>query len=159
VPLVAADRGAPELATVQHPALLEFRGFPGRCARSHGQATPALLLWIPVAGEPQAMADRLMEALISNPVPIRFPATCLALRPAPWSPIPKGRAELLCDAGIVSHYYRLLRRRGGPGELRLECWRLYGPRLGWQRRCGPLSLRAFLRHYASRSAGPNPYHS
>jgi len=30
----------------------------------------------------------------------------------------------------------------------LQCWRYYPQGLGWQRRCGPMPLRAFIRHFA-----------
>jgi len=52
-------------------------------------------------------------------------------------------------AAVQPWVYRYRVGLGGPGRshLGVQCWRWYGANLGWQRRCGPLSLQRFLVHF------------
>lgn len=145
------------------PALVEFLGFsvlPGIGARA------GLLVWLPTGGSPAEMAHWFSSALALNAAPEHFAASCLASGPAPWRPLPASPMNGQSFGAVVgSHRYRLALGGRGRRALRLQCWRCYPCNVGWQRRCGPMSLRAFIRHFADRSpawgsaaeaSGPQP---
>jgi len=130
------------------PALVEFRGFsalPGAGARA------GLLVWLPTGGSPAEMAHWFASALALNAAPERFAASCLASGPALWRPLaPAPSAGKSFVAVVGSHRYRLALGGRGRRALGVQCWRCYPRHVGWQRRCGPMSLRAFIRHFADR---------
>jgi hypothetical protein len=39
--------------------------------------------------------------------------------------------------------------------VRLQCWRCNGEDIGWQRRCGPMSLEAFEAHFGAKGDAAN----
>lgn len=53
-------------------------------------------------------------------------------------------------------YRYLIQLRGG--GARLHCWRRYADDIGWQRRCGPMALGSFLRHFGPRNGIPPSHH-
>ena len=49
----------------------------------------------------------------------------------------------------ASYHYRFSLPSGRLASASVACWRRYGPGGPWQRRCGPMALATFLRHYGS----------
>ncbi len=49
----------------------------------------------------------------------------------------------------ASYRYRLSLPSGRLASASVACWRRYSPGGPWQRRCGPMTLATFLRHYGS----------
>jgi hypothetical protein len=134
------------------PAIIEFRGFP-----PGPLGAPLRDLLLVDAGDPQRAARWFEAALASAAEPAQFAAACLRTAPAPLGPAPLGPAPLgpLGEErweAKVSYRYRLgLAPAGGTG-LRLQCWRCYGEQIGWQRRCGPMALGAFVAHFGAQGA-------
>ncbi len=116
-------------------------------------------------GQPEAVAEWLATAMAAAQGPQDLAAQALRWAPAPWRLLPCVAAETTKPAeaatemrwelgepdpaaalepvAAVDYHYRLALRAGG--GVRLECWRHYGPGIGWQRRCGPMDLNRFLR--------------
>ncbi len=132
------------------PALVEFRGFAALPATG---STGALVVWIASGGSPQQMAHWFAAALALDPSPGRFAVSCLASVPS-WRPSahPPAGAEPL-PAVVGSHRYRLALGGRGRTALGVQCWRFYPQGFGWQRRCGPMALQAFIHHFGGREAG------
>lgn len=131
-------------------AIVEFRGF--RCPQ--GPFGQAAVVRIEQDGSPAQVAHWFAAALACDPSPARFAATCLERCDPAWRPLldPRDGIDILADQGRA-HWYRI--GLGGPAQaaIRIQCWRCYGQGLGWQRRCGPMPLQAFLTHFA---AHPKP---
>lgn len=54
----------------------------------------------------------------------------------------------------ASYRYRLSLPSDRLASASVACWRRYGPGGPWQRRCGPMTLATFLRHYGSPPEQP-----
>jgi len=127
------------------PAIIEFRGFP------HGSlGAPPRAVLLADAGDPVRAARWFQTALASAVEPTQFAAACLRTAPAPLEPLGGERGDTR-----VAYRYRLgLAPTGGDG-LRLQCWRCYGQPIGWQRRCGPMALGAFVAHFGAKGPAPS----
>ena len=121
------------------PAIIEFRGFPPRPL-----GAPLRDLLLVDAGDPQRAARWFEAALASAAEPAQFAVACLRTAPAPLG---EGRWE-----AKVAYRYRLGLAPAGGAGLRLQCWRCYGEQIGWQRRCGPMALGAFVAHFGAQGA-------
>jgi hypothetical protein len=134
------------------PAIIEFRGFP-----PGPLGAPLRDLLLVDAGDPQRAARWFATALASAAEPAQFAAACLRTAPAPLGPAPLGPAPLgplgeeRWEAKVAYRYRLGLAPAGGAG-LRLQCWRCYGEQIGWQRRCGPMALGAFVAHFGAQGA-------
>lgn len=124
------------------PAIIEFRGFP---PGPLGAPLGAVLL--ADAGDPVRAARWFRTALTSAAEPAQFAAACLRTAPASLGPFKEERWD-----GKVAYRYRLGLARSGGAGLRLQCWRCYGEPIGWQRRCGPMALGAFVAHFGAKGA-------
>ena len=137
------------------PAIIEFRGFP-----PGPLGAPLRDLLLVDAGDPQRAARWFATALASAAEPAQFAAACLRTAPAPLGPAPLGPAPLgplgeeRWEAKVAYRYRLGLAPAGGAG-LRLQCWRCYGEQIGWQRRCGPMALGAFVAHFGAQGAAAN----
>ena len=134
------------------PAIIEFRGFP-----AGPLAAPPRDLLLVDAGDPQRAARWFATALASAAEPAQFADACLRTAPARLGPAPLGPAPLgpLGEErwdGKVAYRYRLALAPAGGAGLRLQCWRYYGEQIGWQRRCGPMALGAFVAHFRAKGA-------
>ena len=146
-PVVVAPESLPAV-----PAIIEFRGFPPGPLG----APPRDLLPVD-AGDPQRAARWFATALASAAEPAQFAVACLRTAPARLGPAPLGPAPLgpLGEErwdGKVAYRYRLALAPAGGAGLRLQCWRYYGEQIGWQRRCGPMALGAFVAHFGAQGA-------
>ena len=133
------------------PALLEFRGF---AALPTTGPSGELVVWIASGGSPHQVAHWFAAALALDPSPERFAASCLGSGAPSWRPLahpPAGVAPL--PAVVGSHRYRLALGGRGRTALGVQCWRCYPQGLGWQRRCGPMALQAFIHHFGGQGAG------
>jgi hypothetical protein len=68
-----------------------------------------------------------------------------------------GSSDPLASAAPAIHWdYRYLLRLVSPQSQRLSvaCWRRYAGGLGWQRRCGPMSLERFVARFLEVPAPP-----
>ena len=129
------------------PAIIEFRGFP-----PGPLGAPLRDLLRVDAGDPQRAARWFEAALASAAEPAQFAVACLRTAPAPLGPAPVGPlGEERWEAKVAYRYRLGLAPAGGAG-LRLQCWRCYGEQIGWQRRCGPMALGAFVAHFGAQSA-------
>ena len=163
VPVASRSPGpvlrAPEFLPAA-PAIIEFRGFP-----PGPLGAPLRDLLLVDAGDPQRAARWFATALASAAEPAQFAAACLRTAPAPLGPAPMGPAPLgpapLGPLGEerweakVAYRYRLGLAPAGGAGLRLQCWRCYGEQIGWQRRCGPMALGAFVAHFGAQGAAAN----
>ena len=133
------------------PALVEFRGF---AALPTTGSSRVLVVWIASGGSPQQVAQWFAAALALDPSPERFAASCLGSGSPSWRPLahPPAGAEPL-PAVVGSYRYRLALGGRGRTALGVQCWRCYPQGLGWQRRCGPMALQAFIHHFGGRAAG------
>ena len=139
------------------PAIIEFRGFPPGPLG----APPRDLLLVD-AGDPQRAARWFATALASAAEPAQFAVACLRTPPArlgparlghaPLGPAPLGPLGEERGDGKVTYRYRLALAPAGGAGLRLQCWRYYGEQIGWQRRCGPMALGAFVAHFGAQGA-------
>ena len=134
------------------PAIIEFRGFPPGPLG----APPRDLLLVD-AGDPQRAARWFATALASAAEPAQFAVACLRTAPArlghaPLGPAPLGPLGEERGDGKVAYRYRLALAPAGGAGLRLQCWRYYGEQIGWQRRCGPMALGAFVAHFGAQGA-------
>jgi len=149
-PVVVAPESLPAV-----PAIIEFRGFPPGPLG----APPRDLLLVD-AGDPRRAAHWFATALASAAEPAQFALACLRTAPAPLGPAPLGPAPLgplgegRWEAKVAYRYRLGLAPAGGAG-LRLQCWRCYGEQIGWQRRCGPMALGAFVAHFGAQGAAAN----
>jgi len=124
------------------PAIIEFRGFP------HGSlGAPPRAVLLADAGDPVRAARWFQTALASAVEPAQFAAACLRTAPASLGPLKEERWD-----GKVAYRYRLGLAPSGGAGLRLQCWRCYGEPIGWQRRCGPMALGAFVAHFGAKGA-------
>jgi hypothetical protein len=133
------------------PALVEFRGF---AALPSTVPSGELVVWLASGGSPHQMAQWFASALALDPSPERFAASCLGSGAPSWRPLghpPAGAEPLLAVVG--SHRYRLALGGRGRTALGVQCWRCYPQGLGWQRRCGPMALQAFMHHFGGRAVG------
>jgi hypothetical protein len=97
------------------------------------------------------VAQWFASALALDASPERFAASCLGSGSPPWQPLGHSRAWSEPFPGQAGSYlYRLGLGGRGRTAVGLQCWRYYPQGLGWQRRCGPMTLRAFIRHFAGR---------
>ena len=138
-----------EKAGRRMPGLVVFRGFPvGPAGEEACRA-----VWLVAGGEPLTAARWFAAALRSEARPAQFAAACLGVRSFPWRPVPEPKGELDLDA-VQPWVYRYRVGLGGRdrSHLGVQCWRWYGANLGWQRRCGPLSLDRFLVHFGAWEA-------
>ncbi len=160
VPVAASSLGSAFQEPESRPgaaAIIEFRGFP-----SGPLGAPPRDLLLVDAGDPQQAARWFATALASAAEPAQFAVACLRtaparLGPAPLGPAPLGPARLgpLGEErwdGKVAYRYRLALAPAGGAGLRLQCWRYYGEQIGWQRRCGPMALGAFVAHFGAQGA-------
>jgi hypothetical protein len=130
------------------PAVVEFRGFAALPAAG---PSGRLALWIPSGGSPDQVAQWFASALALDASPERFAASCLGSGSPPWQPLGHSRAWSEPFPGQAGSYlYRLGLGGRGRTAVGLQCWRYYPQGLGWQRRCGPMTLRAFIHHFAGR---------
>ena len=132
----------PVAAVPAAPAIIEFRGFP-----PGPLGAPLRDLLLVDAGDPQRAARWFDAALASAAEPAQFAAACLRTAPAPLGPLGEERW-----GGKVAYRYRLGLAPAGGAGLRLQCWRCYGEQIGWQRRCGPMALGAFVAHFGAQGA-------
>ena len=58
----------------------------------------------------------------------------------------------------ASYRYRLSLPSGRLASASMACWRRYAPGGPWQRRCGPMDLASFLRHYGTPPGQPGSVH-
>ena len=132
------------------PAMVEFCGFAALPASG---PSGVLVVWIASGGSPDQVAQWFASALALDASPERFATAALASGPPSWRPLrhPSGGAKPL-PAVVGSHRYRLALGGRGRRGLGVQCWRCYPQGLGWQRRCGPMALREFIRHFAGRRA-------
>ena len=144
----------PALRAPEAPAaaIIEFRGFP-----PGPLGAPLRDLLLVDAGDPQRAARWFEAALASAAEPAQFAVACLRTAPASLGPAPLGPASLgpLGEErwdGKVAYRYRLGLAPAGGAGLRLQCWRYYGEQIGWQRRCGPMALGAFVAHFGAQDA-------
>lgn len=113
---------------------------PSRDRQSH---------WLlPCGGYPQAIAALLGAPLCSTGEPARSWREWLAVL-APLPPL----AVTQADPNQPEPLYRYLlclpaSRRDA---TRVSCWRRYPEGLGWQRRCGPMALTAFVERFSVRA--------
>ena len=130
------------------PALVEFCGFPALPASG---PSGVLVVWIATGGSPDQVAQWFASALARDASPERFATAALECGPTPWRPVGAFQAGAAPLAAMVgSHRYRLALGGRSRSALGVQCWRYYPQGLGWQRRCGPMTLRAFIRHFAGR---------
>ena len=129
------------------PAIIEFRGFPPGPLG----APPRDLLLVD-AGDPQRAARWFATALASAAEPAQFAVACLRTAPARLGPARLGPLGEERGDGKVAYRYRLALAPAGGAGLRLQCWRYYGEQIGWQRRCGPMALGAFVAHFGAQGA-------
>ncbi len=107
---------------------------------------------IPCGGYPQAIAGLLGAPLCSTGQPARSWREWLAvLAPlAPLAPTPGTQASPEQPSPLYRYLLCLpASRRDG---IRVSCWRRYPEGLGWQRRCGPMPLAAFVERFSVRAA-------
>jgi len=123
-------------------AIIEFRGFP-----PGPLGAPLRDVLLVDAGDPQRAARWFATALASAAEPAQFAVACLRTAPAPLGPLGGERWE-----AKVAYRYRLGLAPAGGAGLRLQCWRCYGKPIGWQRRCGPMALGAFVAHFGAQGA-------
>jgi hypothetical protein len=128
-------------------AIMEFRGFP-----PGPLGAPWRDLLLVDAGDPQQAARWFERALANAAEPAQFAVACLRTAPARLGPAPLGPLGEERWHGKVAYRYRLALAPAGGAGLRLQCWRYYGEQIGWQRRCGPMALRAFVAHFGVQSA-------
>ena len=127
------------------PAIIEFRGFP-----RGPLGVPLRAVLLADGGDPVRAARWFQAALASTVEPAQFAATCLRTAPAPVGPLGGERGDTR-----VAYRYRLGLAPAGGAGLRLQCWRCYGAPIGWQRRCGPMALGAFVAHFGEKGGAPN----
>lgn len=123
-------------------AIIEFRGFP-----PGPLGTPPRAFLLADAGDPPRTARWFETALANALEPGQFAAACLRTAPAPLGPLEGASRE----GWMAAYRYRLGLGSAG-GGLRLQCWRCYGEEIGWQRRCGPMALGAFVAHFGAKGA-------
>ena len=112
--------------------MFTFAGFPEASARH---------LLLDHDGYPTGAAWRFAAAVQAAPEPAAFLSTFLSHQRGAE---PLASPDLAADADF--HYHVQL-RRGGHHPLQVQCWRRYPRGIGWQRRCGPMSLECFLRRF------------
>ncbi|MEO1001627.1 MAG: hypothetical protein AAFX65_00775 [Cyanobacteria bacterium J06638_7] len=103
--------------------------------------------WLAAEGEPGRIAALLAAPLRgSDAPPRRFEEILRVFAPLP--PLPPAAAG---PAGQRAGYRYLIQlRRSGAC---VSCWRRHGGGIGWQRRCGPMGLGPFLRHFRATPGG------
>jgi len=123
--------------------VLERAGYPAAVALIFAQALQRCL----ASGDRPA---KLLDHLSPTTSPLG-PADPLV------SSGPLGSSDPLASAAPAIHLdYRYLLRLVSPQSQRLSvaCWRRYAGGLGWQRRCGPMSLERFVARFLDVPAPP-----
>ena len=104
---------------------------------------------LPCGGYPQAIAALLAAPLCSTGEPARSWREWLAvLAPLP----PLSGTEPQADQPEPLYRYLLCLPAARRETTRISCWRRYPESLGWQRRCGPMPLPAFVERFSVRAA-------
>lgn len=113
-------------------ATLRFDGFPG---------IPPGSVFFAADGDPARAARQLVELHPGSTV------QCL-----PRGFLPLGGPGSAPEGLACGYLYelRVVRRRGA--SVWIACWRRYPAGIGWQRRCGPMTLRRFLGRFLDGSA-------
>ncbi len=129
----------PQPAAVAVISVLE----PSRDRQSH---------WLlPCGGYPQAIAALLAAPLCSTGQPARTWREWLAVL-APLPPLPGAEANAAQGKPAPVYRYLLCLPAAQREAIRISCWRRYPEGLGWQRRCGPMPLPAFVERFSGRAA-------
>lgn len=103
--------------------------------------------WLAAGGEPERIAALLAAPLrASGAPPLGF-----AEISAVFSPLPALPAAGAGAAAGQACYRHLIQLRGR--GARISCWRHYDHGIRWQRRCGPMALACFLRHFSGDGDG------
>jgi hypothetical protein len=106
--------------------------------------------WLADGGSPQRIAQLLAAPLRTSAAPVRrFERIGQVFGPLPQ--LPPASAG---PAARRATYRYLIQLRGG--GARMSCWRRYADDIGWQRRCGPMALGCFLRHFGPATALRSP---
>jgi len=115
---------------------------PSRDRQSH---------WLlPCGGHPQAIAALVAAPLGSTGQPARSWREWLAV----LAPLPPLNAVSNAAAAPEPLYRYLVCLPAQRSEaIRISCWRRYPEGLGWQRRCGPMPMAAFVRHFWAAPSG------
>ena len=114
---------------------------PSRDRQSH---------WLlPCGGYPQAIAALLAAPLCSTGLPARSWREWLAVL-APLPPLVNTQPH--ADQPAPLYRYLLCLPPSRRDTIRVSCWRRYPEGLGWQRRCGPMPLAAFVERFSVRAA-------
>ena len=114
---------------------------PSRDRQSH---------WLlPCGGYPQAIAALLAAPLCSTGKPARSWREWLAVL-APLPPLPGSEPQAPQPEPL--YRYLLCLPAARCDSTRISCWRRYPEGLGWQRRCGPMPLAAFVERFSVRAA-------
>jgi hypothetical protein len=99
--------------------------------------------WLQSGGNPRWLAQLLGSPLRRSGQPA---ATAAELAEV-FSPLPELTSIEAGPACSTAQFrYLLCAHRHG---VRLSCWRHYPDPCGWQRRCGPMALTAFIRQFAA----------
>lgn len=99
--------------------------------------------WLAGDGFPQRIAGLLAAPLQATGQPAASAAE-LAEIFAPLPAIAAAEAHPACRQ--AGYRYLLCLRTSG---VHLSCWRQYPGEVGWQRRCGPMALAAFIRRFGA----------
>jgi hypothetical protein len=105
---------------------------------------------LPCGGYPQAIASLLAAPLCSTGQPARRWREWLAVF-APLSPLLNTEPQI--NQPDPLYRYLLCLPAGRPTSTRISCWRRYPDGLGWQRRCGPMPLGAFIQRFGIEHVG------
>lgn len=117
---------------------------PSRDRQSH---------WLlPCGGYPHAIAALLAAPLCSTGQPARSWRDWLAVL-APLPPLPAAEPGASPEKKPAPVYrYLLCLPAARRDAIRISCWRRYPEGLGWQRRCGPMPLAAFVERFSVRAS-------
>ena len=123
---------------------------------------------LPCGGSPRGLAALVAAPLCSSGQPARSWQEWLAVL-APLPPLLTGQANAgQANAGPLDpaqtnaaqpeplYRYLLCLPAARRDPARISCWRRYPEGLGWQRRCGPMALPAFVARFScSGAAAPS----
>jgi hypothetical protein len=99
--------------------------------------------WLEADGCPQRIAALLGAALRSSGLPASTTLELLEVF-SPLPVLPAAAAHPACRT--AGFRYLLCGHRNG---FRVSCWRHYPMAGGWQRRCGPMALPAFIQRFGA----------
>jgi hypothetical protein len=106
--------------------------------------------WLAEAGYPQRIAG-----LLGAPLRGSGRGACqLDELLQVFDPLPALGSAEANPAGLQASYRYLIQLR--PGGAALSCWRRYPEGIGWQRRCGPMSLALFVRRFQAPALAVHP---